>query len=223
MDNGYANGYSPQVKETLRGGQITYHGPGQLVIYPIMDLKTVNSAKWPKGLTARCFVNVLEEATINTLKPIGIRGIRTDNPGVWVSEEEKIAALGLHLRRNITSFGVGLNVRTDLRYFDKIVACGLEGKKTTSIKEALRDQYGMSIEKRFQGVVRDKQSAREQARYRDIIMRIKMERIAMSWVEEFVELIWGNGGMLELLKVNGESWESHIMDLLADESSHSTQ
>lgn len=59
--------------------------------------------------------------------------MRTENPGVWVSEQSKICALGVHLRRNVTSHGVGLNVGTELRWFGRIVACGLEGKGTTSL------------------------------------------------------------------------------------------
>jgi lipoate-protein ligase B len=201
------------VKETLRGGQITYHGPGQLVIYPILDLKAVKSSKWPRGLTAECFVNVLEEATIKTLAPFGITGIRTTNPGVWVSEDEKIAALGLHLRRNVSSFGVGLNVRTDLRYFDKIVACGLEGKKTTSIKEALKGKYGMSIEEYFQKKIK-KKSEREEMMYQGIIHRMKMAEVAKSWVKEFKELVWGNEAVFEDLETNGKSSEMKAMEIL---------
>jgi hypothetical protein len=81
-------------------------------------------------------VNLLEQTTINTLARWGFKSIRTENPGVWEEEgARKIAALGVHLRRNITSYGVGLNITTDLRYFDRIVACGLVGKKVTSMQE----------------------------------------------------------------------------------------
>ena len=123
-----------EVEETLRGGQITFHGPGQLVIYPILDLKSIRNAKWPKGLSVRCYVNLLEETTIRTLCHFQLQAIRTEHPGVWVDETTKVAALGVHLRRNITSYGVGLNYTTDLRWFDRIVACGLEGKQTTSVQ-----------------------------------------------------------------------------------------
>ncbi|KAH8601799.1 hypothetical protein B0O99DRAFT_498141, partial [Bisporella sp. PMI_857] len=126
---------APTITESLRGGQITFHGPGQLVIYPILDLKAIRSPKWPNGLTARCYVNVLEEATIQTLARWKIKSFRTENPGVWVTQEKKIAALGIHLRRNITSFGVGLNLHTDLAWFKRIVACGLEGKQMTSMAQ----------------------------------------------------------------------------------------
>lgn len=85
-------------------------------------------------------MNLLETTTINTLARYGLRGIRTENPGVWVDEDTKIAALGVHLRRNVTSHGVGLNVGTDLRWFGRIVACGLEGKGVTSMREELHGE-----------------------------------------------------------------------------------
>lgn len=209
LNNGFANGFTPEVKETLRGGQITFHGPGQLVIYPILDLKSVKSEKWPKGLSARCFVNVLEEATINTLKSFGIKGIRTDNPGVWVSEEKKIAALGLHLRRNITSFGVGLNIRTDLRYFDKIVACGLEGKKTTSIKEELwKEKSAYEYVKE----AKKEERSRAKARHSQDSNRMELARIAKLWAKEFGELIWGGEGRIEMYKTRREKVIAQFLD-----------
>ncbi|EKD11957.1 uncharacterized protein L3040_005937 [Drepanopeziza brunnea f. sp. 'multigermtubi'] len=138
------------VVPTLRGGQTTFHGPGQLVIYPILDLKpspvpspaadggagTPAYGRWPKGVSARCYVNLLEQATINTLGHWSLKGVRTENPGVWEEGgERKIAALGVHLRRNVTSYGVGLNIATDLAWFDRIVACGLVGKGVVSMRE----------------------------------------------------------------------------------------
>jgi lipoyl(octanoyl) transferase 2 len=115
-----------EFKEALRGGQTTFHGPGQLVAYPILDLRRHSQ-------TARCYVNLLESAVIATCKVYGLSTQRTDNPGVWTDDTHKICALGVHLRRNVSSHGVGLNVSTNLRWFDRIVACGLEGKKTTSL------------------------------------------------------------------------------------------
>ena len=114
---------------TLRGGQTTFHGPGQLTAYLLLDLRA-------HALTPRCYVRMLESAVIKTLQTYGVSGRITENPGVWVgdgSDEKKICAVGVHMRRNITSYGVGLNVNTDLWWFDRIVACGLEGKKATSL------------------------------------------------------------------------------------------
>ena len=114
--------------EALRGGQTTFHGPGQLVAYPVIDLKR-------HALTPRCYVNLLEQALIDTCEQCGIHAMRTEHTGVWTSPERKIAAIGVHLRRNVTSHGVGLNVRTDLTWFGRIVACGLADKEVTSFEK----------------------------------------------------------------------------------------
>jgi len=113
--------------EALRGGQTTFHGPGQLAAYPILDLKQ-------HGLTPRRYVALLEKTLIETCADYGIKAMTTKNTGVWVDEEHKIAAIGVHLRRSVSSHGVGLNVGTDMWWFNRIVACGLEGKKTTSFE-----------------------------------------------------------------------------------------
>ncbi|CAI6335935.1 unnamed protein product [Periconia digitata] len=113
--------------EALRGGQTTFHGPGQLVAYPIIDLKA-------HRLTPRDYVCVLEKSLIATCARYGIKAMTTEHTGVWTTPDDKIAAVGVHMRRNITSHGVGLNVGTDLWWFDRIVACGLEGKRTTSFE-----------------------------------------------------------------------------------------
>jgi lipoyl(octanoyl) transferase 2 len=112
--------------EALRGGQTTFHGPGQLVAYPIIDLKR-------HGISPRDYVCKLEQSVIETLQLFGVRGFRTKDPGVWVSEDEKIASVGVHMRRYVSSHGVAVNVKTDLWWFDRIVACGLEGKRAVSL------------------------------------------------------------------------------------------
>ncbi|KUJ13932.1 lipoyltransferase [Mollisia scopiformis] len=128
------------IEQTLRGGQTTFHGPGQLVIYPILDLRARFPPRWEKGISVRCYVHLLEQTTINTLSAWGLRGVRTENPGVWEKEgERKIAALGVHLRRSVSSYGVGLNVNTDLRWFERIVACGLVGKGVTRSLEVAKE------------------------------------------------------------------------------------
>jgi len=113
--------------EALRGGQTTFHGPGQLVAYPILDLRR-------HGISPRCWVHLLESTVINTCKLYGVEAMRTENPGVWADEQNKICALGVHLRRNVTSHGIGLNVGVELGWFGRIVACGLEGKSATSLR-----------------------------------------------------------------------------------------
>ncbi|PYH98782.1 lipoyltransferase [Aspergillus ellipticus CBS 707.79] len=120
---------------TLRGGQTTYHGPGQMVGYTILDLRRL-------GLTPRCHIRLLENSVIDVLRGYGIRGQVTEDPGVWVQPSsgsgnaaaKKITAVGVHLRRNISSYGVGLNVTQDpMWWFRQIVACGLEGREATSL------------------------------------------------------------------------------------------
>lgn len=114
--------------EALRGGQTTFHGPGQLVAYPVIDLKR-------HRLTPRDYVCLLEKSVKRVCSEYGVDTRTTENPGVWTDEMHKICALGVHLRRHVTSHGIGLNVSTDLGWFDRIVACGLEGKKTTSLRQ----------------------------------------------------------------------------------------
>lgn len=122
------DGDNAEFFEAMRGGQTTFHGPGQLVAYPIIDLKSHN-------LTPHSYVCLLEKTVIRTCARYGITATTTEHPGVWTSPDHKICALGIHLRRNITSHGIGLNVNTDLRWFRRIVACGLEGKLTTSFED----------------------------------------------------------------------------------------
>ena len=116
--------------ESLRGGQTTFHGPGQLTAFLVLNLKT-------HGFTSRSYVQFLENSTIATLAHYGITGIRTENPGVWTKGDEgrKIASVGVHLKRYITGYGIGLNVSTDLEWFDRIVMCGLPGKRATNFEE----------------------------------------------------------------------------------------
>lgn len=121
---------------TLRGGQTTYHGPGQMVAYTILDLRRL-------GLTPRCHIRLLENSVVDVLRGFGVQGLITEDPGVWVSPgtgaatelPRKITAVGVHLRRNISSYGIGFNVTDEpMWYFRQIVACGLEGREATSLQ-----------------------------------------------------------------------------------------
>jgi lipoate-protein ligase B len=132
-----ASTISAQVVQARRGGQTTFHGPGQLVAYPLMDLR---SPELEREIRPKCYVDLLEAVSIATLARYGIHGMRTEHPGVWVDEQRKIAAVGVHLKRFTTSHGIGLNVNTDLGWFRRIVACGLEGKDTTTMEKELRDR-----------------------------------------------------------------------------------
>jgi lipoyl(octanoyl) transferase len=112
---------------TDRGGDVTYHGPGQLVGYPILDLR-----EWKRDVGA--YVRGIEQAIIDTLADYGIAAGRIPKlTGVWVGER-KIAAIGVHLSRWVTSHGFALNVNTDLNYFQYIVPCGLT-KPVTSMRQ----------------------------------------------------------------------------------------
>lgn len=123
--------------ETDRGGDITYHGPGQLVGYPILNLGDIRrDVAW--------YMRGLEEAMIRATAEFGIPSRRVaGRTGVWVEVpaalggEEKLAAIGVHLSRWVTSHGFAYNVSTDLRYFDLIVPCGIADKRTTSLGKLL--------------------------------------------------------------------------------------
>ena len=119
-----------QLFETDRGGDITYHGPGQLVGYPIFDLaKHWRDIAW--------FMRSLEEVFIGVARDFGVEAGRLAGaPGVWVGND-KLVAMGVHVSRWVTSHGFAFNVSTDLRYFDWIVPCGLRGKGVTSLEKLL--------------------------------------------------------------------------------------
>jgi lipoyl(octanoyl) transferase len=119
-----------EVHETGRGGDITYHGPGQIVGYPIIDLK-------PDRCDVHRYVRDLEEVLIRTAAGYGIVGERVEGlTGVWVGRE-KLAAIGVRIARWITSHGFAFNVNTNLEYFDLIVPCGIADRGVTSLERLL--------------------------------------------------------------------------------------
>jgi len=127
-----------EIFECDRGGDVTYHGPGQLVGYPIFDLR---------GFTPRIgavdFVRKLEEVLIRTCADFGVATHRVRGmTGVWtLRTEAKIAAIGVHISRGVTSHGFALNVSTDLGHFKLIIPCGIGDKPVTSLDRALGDAY----------------------------------------------------------------------------------
>jgi lipoyl(octanoyl) transferase len=142
-----------EVFECNRGGDVTFHGPGQLVGYPIFDLRGYSSSQLPalssqeesgrKTMGAIDYVRRLEEVLIRTCADFSIATKRVAGlTGVWTdtNAEAKIAAIGVHISRGVTSHGFALNVNTDLDYFDLIVPCGIEAKPVTSIEKELGKQ-----------------------------------------------------------------------------------
>ena len=124
------------IYQTNRGGQYTYHGPGQRIIYLMLDLKR-------RGYNIRRFINQLESWIIKSLKTIGVEShTNQDKIGIWVPQrigdklsEEKIASIGLRVRKGITFHGISLNVNPNLENYKGIKPCGLSSEETTSIED----------------------------------------------------------------------------------------
>ncbi len=120
-----------------RGGLATFHGPGQIVGYPIVDLT-------PMGRDVRAFVHALEGMIARAIEPFGLVGRRVDGKrGVWIGEK-KIASVGIAVQDWVTYHGFALNVSTDLNYFERIHPCGFEGKIMTSMEKQL--DHPVSVE-----------------------------------------------------------------------------
>lgn len=121
--------------QTNRGGDITFHGPGQLVVYPIIDLEN-------HQLGVRKYVELLEESIIQTLAHFGIQSFRIPSlTGVWLDSKDKnqkkIAAIGIKCSRGITMHGAAININTDLSYFNHMIPCGIKDKGVTSLQNEL--------------------------------------------------------------------------------------
>ncbi|MFY9702476.1 MAG: lipoyl(octanoyl) transferase LipB [Terriglobales bacterium] len=167
---------SVEVFECNRGGDVTFHGPGQLVGYPIFDLRSHScSADTPfdiaqgmlvrenptprKTLGAVDYVRRLEEVLIRTCGDFGIPAKRVKGfTGAWTTADPaaKIAAIGVHISRSVTSHGFALNVNTDLSYFNLIVPCGIAAKPVTSMQNELRreldlNEVAQSVSRNFGG------------------------------------------------------------------------
>lgn len=138
-----------------RGGDVTFHGPGQLVAYPILDLDSLN-------IGVNQYIHQLEETIIQTLQHYNITGERIEGAaGIWLkakpvagmpaawAQDRKIAAIGARVSRMVTMHGLAINVNTDLTWFSKITACGLDGKGTTSIEKELGAEADMNTFKKI--------------------------------------------------------------------------
>ncbi|MHC9234600.1 lipoyl(octanoyl) transferase LipB [Pseudooceanicola sp. 502str34] len=150
------------VYETKRGGQYTYHGPGQRVVYVMLDLNR-------RGRDVRCFVRQLERWVIETLDQFNLRGeIRQGRVGVWIARpdkpalpdgtmrEDKIAAIGIRLRRWVSFHGISINVEPELEHFGGIVPCGISGHGVTSLVDlglpVTMDDLDVALRKSFDAV-----------------------------------------------------------------------
>uniref|UniRef100_A0A3B3IDJ5 Octanoyl-[acyl-carrier-protein]:protein N-octanoyltransferase LIPT2, mitochondrial n=1 Tax=Oryzias latipes TaxID=8090 RepID=A0A3B3IDJ5_ORYLA len=119
-----------EVHRANRGGLITFHGPGQLVCYPVLDLSGFRkSVRW--------YVAQLEKTVVSACGSLGVTATTSPHTGVWVGDN-KICAMGIHCGRYVTSHGLALNCNTDLSWFSHIVPCGIEGKGVTSLSRELR-------------------------------------------------------------------------------------
>ncbi len=146
VDSAFLKRIGAAFYRTDRGGDITYHGYGQLVGYPILNLSHY-------GLSLKAYVALLEEAVIRVLERFGVTGKRMEGAtGVWIgtgSSEKKICAIGVRASRYVTMHGFALNVNTDLSYFNHINPCGFTDRGVTSLQQLLEREVDMEVVKRF--------------------------------------------------------------------------
>ena len=129
---------SIKIIKTSRGGKITWHGPGQIVCYLVINLNNIKK-------NIRNFLNIIESSIINTLKEFGINSYADrKNIGIWVntkSGEKKIAAIGIKIKKWITFHGFSININNDLNYYKKIIPCGIKNKGVTNLNEIKKQNY----------------------------------------------------------------------------------
>ena len=126
-----------EVIKTERGGDVTYHGPGQLVAYPIIDLKK-------RQIGVKTYVQQIEQLISKTLEEYGLSThVPRQETGVWVNDR-KIASIGIHISKGVTMHGLAINVNTNLSYFDNIISCGIDGVKMTSLHKELGKKIPMN-------------------------------------------------------------------------------
>ena len=126
-----------EIIPTQRGGDVTYHGPGQLVAYPIINLKK-------RKIGVKSYVAMIEKLISNILFDYGLKPhVPIKETGVWI-DDRKIASIGIHVSRGVTMHGLAINVNTNLTYFDNIISCGIEGVKMTSMDKELGKKIRMN-------------------------------------------------------------------------------
>ncbi|MDQ2834049.1 MAG: lipoyl(octanoyl) transferase LipB [Acidobacteriota bacterium] len=150
-----------ELHEINRGGDVTYHGPGQLVGYPIIDLRGDLPGKRGPHLGPVDYVRLLEEVLIRTCGDFGVMAQRICKlTGVWTLaggsiREKKIAAIGVHVSQGITSHGFALNVTTDLRDFEWIVPCGISDRQVTSLEQEAASDRQPTLETALNAIARN--------------------------------------------------------------------
>ena len=129
VDRGFLNDKGIDVYDVDRGGEVTYHGPGQVVAYPVFDIKQLGGAL--------AYIHFLENIVIDTIFELGLDAYSKDGcTGVWVGDA-KIASLGVKISRGITTHGFALNINTDLDYYKYIIPCGMPDEQITSLRKLL--------------------------------------------------------------------------------------
>lgn len=142
VDGDFLSSIGATYFKTDRGGDITYHGFGQLVGYPILDLELL-------GLSLKQYIELMEQAVIDTVAQWGVVAGRLDGAtGVWIEGQRKICAIGVKASRYVTMHGFALNVNTDLKYFSYINPCGFVDKGVTSLEKELGQKVDMEQVKR---------------------------------------------------------------------------
>ena len=165
--------------EIDRGGDITYHGPGQIVGYPIIKLDDLYQ-------DIHRYLRELEEVIIQTLKSYGVRGERHPKfTGVWVGNE-KIAAIGIKVSRWVTMHGFAFNINTDLNYFGKIIPCGISDKGVTSLEKILGQKQ--SIEEVKKNLL---DNFMKIFNYHEFIISYSIEEFSKSQIEKLLEGVNG--------------------------------
>ena len=118
--------------EANRGGDVTYHGPGQLIAYPILDLR-----QWHQSI--RWYLRTLEEVIIHMLAEYGLKGERNEGlTGVWINDA-KVAAIGIGIHNWVTFHGISINIMPEMSHFETIVPCGIKGRKVASLDQLLNE------------------------------------------------------------------------------------
>jgi len=194
-----------RVVHSPRGGLVTYHGPGQTVLWPVLDLKSSHHNQF----TVRCYSRLLEDTTIATLRSLfDLTAFTTDDPGVWVhprtssssspsqaaKDVAKIAALGVHLRRHVSALGTAINVAMpgsdvseEMNPWARIVACGLEGKTVTSAATEL--EGGISSLHRRLGDSQHEEYAVAAAWAKELARRIGVDGVDTAGQHDVVALV----------------------------------